>query len=150
VARVVQVPDSSALEIPDPTVSFALEFRFRTTAAYGNLMQKGQSHTAGGQFKVENPERLRCVFKGADGATEIAQSPRPLNDGVWHTVACVHTASSVQQWVDDVLVAETAAGVGRIDNAFPFVIGGKTECDQQAVGCDYFSGSIDWTRISRG
>jgi Concanavalin A-like lectin/glucanases superfamily len=149
-ARVVQVPDSAALEIPDPTIRYALEFRFSTTSPYGNLMQKGQSNTAGGQIKVQDPIRLSCVFKGAAGQQMVARSTTPLNDGVWHTAACVHAASSTQLWVDGVLVARTTAGVGPLDNASSFVIGGKTECDQRSVGCDYYSGLMDWVRVSRG
>ena len=149
-ARVVQVPDSSELEIPDPNVAYTLEFRFSTTTAYGNMMQKGQSDSSGGQIKVQDPVNLSCVFKGASGRTVVARGSKPLNDGAWHTVACIHTSSAVSQWVDGVLVARTTAGAGRIDNDMPFVIGGKTLCDQRSVGCDYFTGLVDWTRISRG
>ena len=148
--RVVQVPDSAELEIPDPAVPWTLELRFSTTAAYGNLMQKGQVTTPGGEIKVEDPAGLKCVFRGANGEHVIARSPQPLNDGAWHTVACVHTATSVSQWVDGVLVAETQARTGPIDNREPFVIGGKRLCDQQTVGCDYYSGLVDWARITRG
>jgi hypothetical protein len=148
--RVVQVPDSADLEIPDATVRYSLEVRFNTTSAYGNLMQKGQSATAGGQIKLEDPIGLRCVFKGANGKKAVVTATQPLNDGKWHIVACVHTASSVAQWVDGVLVAESSVGTGPINNGAPFVIGGKTLCDQKSVGCDYYSGLIDWTRISHG
>jgi hypothetical protein len=147
--RVVQVPDSPDLEIPDPAVRWSLELRFRTTTAYGNLMQKGQVTTAGGEIKVEDPIGLKCVFKGTRGDA-LTRSPQPLNDGLWHTVTCVHTATSVSQWVDGVLVAETRAATGPIDNREPFVVGGKILCDQQQVGCDYYSGTIDWARITRG
>ena len=149
-ARVVQVPDSDDLEIADPAVDWTLEFRFRTTQGYGNLMQKGQATTAGGQIKVEDPAGLRCVFTGANGRHAVARATRPLNDGEWHTVACVHTATSVSQWVDGVLVAEVAVDTGPIANTFPFVIGGKTQCDQRTVGCDYYRGVIDWARIVHG
>jgi hypothetical protein len=148
--RVIQVPDSSELEIPDPAVRYSLEVRFSTTSAYGNLMQKGQAGTAGGQIKLEDPIGLRCVFEGANGTVAVVGGTRSLNDGTWHTAACVHTATSVSQWVDGVLVAEVNVSTGPINNGAPFVIGGKTQCDQKSVGCDYYSGLIDWTRISRG
>jgi len=149
-ARVVQVPDSPALDIPDPTVPWSLEFRFKTYKKYGNLMQKGYFDTDGGQVKVEDPRALRCVFKGANGDYVTAHGSTPLDDGEWHTVACVKTATSVSQWVDGVLVATQIGETGPIDNAMPFVIGGKTECDQETVGCDYYRGRIDWARITHG
>jgi hypothetical protein len=39
---------------------------------------------------------------------------------------------------------------GRIENSKPLSIGGKYNCDQQTVTCDYFVGAIDWVRISTG
>ena len=150
-ARVVQVPDSTGLDIPDPTVRYALEFRFKTNKGYGNIMQKGQATTAGGQIKVENPNGFtRCVFLGANGAYVSVPSPIALNDGVWHIVKCVHNATSVETWVDGVKVAVKNQRTGPIDNAKPFVIGGKIDCNQITVTCDYFSGYVDWVRITRG
>ena len=29
----------------------------------------------------------------------------------------------------------------------PLTIGGKVDCDQVKVTCDYFAGDIDWVRI---
>lgn len=148
--RVVQVTDSADLEIPDPAVRWSLELRFSTTKSHGNLAQKGQSATPGGQIKVEDPGALRCVFTGAGGRSAVAVGPTPLDDGRWHTVACVHTSTSVSQWVDGALVAQASVATGPIDNQEPFVIGGKTTCNQRSVGCDYFSGAIAWARISHG
>src|ERR1051325_10596150 len=53
--RVVQVPDNDMLDIPDPTTTYQLEFRFRTDKPFGNFMQKGHSSTIGGQIKVQAP-----------------------------------------------------------------------------------------------
>lgn len=148
-SRLVEVADSAALDIPDPAVRWTVEFRFSTDKSHGNIMQKGQSSATGGQIKVEDASGLRCVFKGAS-STVVATGTQRLDDGVWHTVACVHTATSVSQWVDGVLVAQTAGRTGPIDNGEPFVLGGKRLCDQRAVGCDYYSGSIDWVRVLHG
>ena len=38
----------------------------------------------------------------------------------------------------------------RIDNSRPFLIGGKLDCATEGVGCDYFSGQIDWVRVEKG
>lgn len=149
--RVVQVPDNADLDIPDPDQRYSISFRFRSHKGYGNIMQKGQATTAGGQIKIENPKGLTtCVFVGANKSYVSVRGATPLNDGQWHVVECIHTAAAVSQVVDGVLVAVKYQRTGPIDNAKPFVIGGKTSCNQVSVTCDYYSGYLDWVMISRG
>ena len=143
------MPDSSELDIPDPTQRWVVRFRFRTGRANSNFMQKGQATSAGGQIKVENPRgRLTCVFRGADGTYVSAQGTTRTNDRKWHVGICVHTATRVSLWLDGDLVTTTTSSTGPINNRRPFVIGGKTGCNQTSVGCDYFSGRMDWVRIT--
>ena len=151
-ARVVQVADRSDLEVPNATVPYTLEVRFKTTKGYGNMVQKGQGGAAGGQIKIENPNGFtQCVFDGAGSGPYVAvASPVRLNDGVWHKFGCVHTATAVETWVDGTRVAMKKVATGWIDNSWPFVVGGKSKCDQVKVTCDYFSGSMDWVRVSHG
>jgi hypothetical protein len=151
--RVVQVADDDRLDIPDPGVTYTLEFRFRTTHPYGNYMQKGQSTTRGGQIKVQGPKgSVQCLFKGADGTRVGTGSgkSRGLDDGDWHVVKCVHTATQVVEYVDGNRVATNNGSTGPINNSKPFTIGGKRNCDQRHVTCDYFSGDIDWIKVTRG
>jgi hypothetical protein len=149
--RVVQVPDSSALDIPDPSVMWSVEFRFKTNKGYGNIMQKGQAKSPGGQIKIENPNGYtQCVFIGANRKYVVVKSPKKLNDNRWHVFKCVHTASQIQISVDGTEVAHRNVKTGPIDNAKPFVIGGKSRCDQVKVTCDYYTGYIDWVKITRG
>ena len=149
--RVIQVADNPNLEIPDPTVPWTLEFRFRTNKGYGNLMQKGQGTTAGGQIKIENPTGLtRCVWKGANGSYVSIRGTKLLNDREWHVVQCVHTETRVSQYVDGVLAVTKAFRTGPINNAKPFVVGGKRDCNNVTVTCDYYTGSIDYIKITRG
>jgi hypothetical protein len=150
-ARVVQVRDSAALDIPDPSVRWTLAFRFRTGKGNSNVMQKGQATSAGGQIKIENPRGLMsCVFKGANGSYVSIRGTTPLHDRTWHTVRCVHTATRVSQYVDGRLVVARRFRTGPINNAKPFVIGGKRDCNQTSVSCDYYRGRIAWVRITRG
>jgi hypothetical protein len=108
-----------------------LEFRFRTTHPFGNYMQKGQATSDGGQIKVQGPRGIvQCLFKGAGGNQVGTGSKTRLDDGNWHTVKCVHTATQVREYVDGVKVAAHNGVTGKIDNAKPFVVGGKTKCDQ--------------------
>lgn len=151
--RVVKVPDAAdgSLEVPDASVTFSLEFRFKTTSNAGNYMQKGQSATRGGQIKVQGPKgNVQCSFKGAGGTRVGTGAGRALNDGQWHVVKCVRTSTQVRQYVDGVLVAIKNGATGPIDNSTPFTVGGKSNCDQQKVTCDYFVGQMDWIAISHG
>lgn len=149
--RVVVVADSPELEIADPSLTYTLEFRYHTMGGYGNIMQKGQSGTTGGQIKVQLPQgRPQCLFKGANGVRVGSGSPTAINDGLWHTVMCVHTATQVITYVDGVRTGLKNGSTGPIDNAKPFVIGGKLSCDQIMTTCDYFSGDIGWVHVTRG
>lgn len=147
--RVVQVvPESDKLDIPDPNVTQTITFRFKTSKPYGNIMQKGQATDAGGQIKIENPGGYtQCVYHGGNGSYVAVASPIKLNDNKWHTFSCVHMAKQIQVWVDGAQVAQKNVSTGYINNAYPFVVGGKSRCDQVKVTCDYYSGQIDWIRI---
>ena len=52
--------------------------------------------------------------------------------------------------VDGVQVNFQNGSIGTLDNAIPMTVGGKINCDQITVTCDYFSGDIDYLRISKG
>ncbi len=152
--RVIEVQDPLSLTEPvDPNVTYALEFQIRTTYLAGNVMQKGHSSAKGGQIKVQNVGGdVQCLFKGANGVRVGTGSSKvaPLNDGVWHDVRCVHTATKVQEYVDGVLVAAKIGSTGPITNTAPFSMGGKTNCNQTTVTCDYYSGDLDAVTISTG
>lgn len=149
--RVILVPDDPDLDIADPGVTFTVEVRYRTRGGYGNILQKGQSATVGGQVKIQLPKgRPQCLFKGANGVRVGSGSAVAINDGQWHTVRCVHTATQVLTFVDGVRKGLKNGATGPINNAKPFAIGGKPSCDQAKTTCDYFSGDIDWVRVTRG
>jgi hypothetical protein len=149
--RLVRVSDS---RLNPGSRDYAVTVRFRTTASAGNMIQKGQAQTPGGFFKWEIPGgRLSCLFTSRDSSGNLrgqrsAQAPRPLNDGAFHTVRCEKTADRVTLTIDgDTVVRSSAGTIGPISNTMPLSIGGKSQCDQVTVDCDYFAGDIDWVRI---
>jgi hypothetical protein len=149
--RLVQVQDS---RLNPGTRDYAITMRFRMTHNVGNMIQKGQSGSPGGYFKWEIPNGiLRCQFTSKDGrgnliANKSVSSPRPLNDGAWHTVRCEKTVDRVTMTIDGTTVVQSSrATFGPITNTVPLTIGGKLNCDQVTVTCDYFGGDIDWVRI---
>lgn len=149
-SRVVQVPDSDLLDVPDPSVGWTAEIRFKTPKGYGNLMQKGQARSPGGQFKFEHPGgRARCVWIGSNGYFDL-RSTIQTNDNKWHVAQCVHNQSSIEMWIDGVKIASRNVRTGAINNTKPFVVGGKSRCDNVQISCDYYTGQIDYIRITRG
>lgn len=146
--RVIQVADNSQLD-PGSDV-FTVEIRFRTKENFGNIIQKGQAATKGGQWKIQNPQgRPSCLFKGSIGRS-ATRVKTPLNDNQWHTLTCVRDMDGVKVYVDGVFNNQKRGYTGTIDNAMPMAIGGKINCDQITITCDYFSGQIDYVRITRG
>jgi len=128
---------------------FAVTVRFRTTSSPANVVQKGQRFTAGGYWKVEIEDgRVRCVFLDEHGRGVVLSAPSRVDDGRWHMVTCRRTPGSVAVEIDAERVARAAGETGRIGNDWPMTIGGKPRCDQVRVGCDYFSGDVDFVRIT--
>jgi hypothetical protein len=85
---------------------FSVEFRFRTKENFGNVLQKGQSSTPGGQVKFQIPRgKLSCMFKTPQGTATAGSGAKLLNDNVWHIVRCVRTPTSVTMFVDGVRTA---------------------------------------------
>jgi hypothetical protein len=127
---------------------FKVIVRFRTKQNFGNLLQKGQARTAGGYWKFQMPSgKLQCLFRGGDRSVRTASSVTPLNDGEWHRVVCIRTKKKVKMKVDGELRSTRVGPTGRIRNTKPLTIAGKGDCNQVSVGCDYFTGGIDYVKI---
>ncbi len=134
------------------SADFAVEVRFRTDRLFGNIVQKGQSQTQGGFWKVEiNNGVPTCVFRRTHQDDGAVTGPTSLADGRWHTVRCERTTDAVSMFVDGDTepVDRTDRSIGPIANAFELTIGGKLKCNQLNVGCDYFTGDIDYVRIDK-
>ncbi len=146
--HLVTVPDTPRLN-PDGGV-FAVTVRFRTTSSPANIVQKGQRDSAGGYWKVEQVDGLvRCAFVDGGGGGLSAASTRRTDDGRWHAVMCVRTPQDVTLYLDGVRAVRVRGATGPIANTWPLTIGGKTDCDQATIGCDYFSGDVDLVRIEK-
>jgi hypothetical protein len=148
--RIIQIPDNDNLDPGPNSDTFTVEIRYRTRENFGNITQKGQAATRGGQWKIQNPQGIpSCLFKGSRG--QVATGAKtPLNDNRWHTLTCVLTSSSVTMYVDGVFRNRKNGATGTIDNSIPMTVGGKINCDQLETTCDYFSGQIDYIRITKG
>jgi PKD repeat protein len=145
--RVIQVPDNPNLEPGNGP--FTIELRYRTKEKFGNIAQKGQAQTPGGQWKIQAPGGIpSCLFKGSAGQVATG-ALTPINDEQWHDLTCVFTSTGVSLYVDGQFRNRKNGTAGTVDNNFPMTVGGKIDCDQIKVTCDYFSGQIDFLKLTK-
>ena len=154
-AHLVMVPDAADGSLDPGAGNFSVEIRYRTTVRFGNVIQKGQATTSGGQVKFEQPNGIiSCLFRSPTGKVGTG-SLTSLNDGRWHVVRCDRTSTQVTMYVDGAFRSRVRKNTGTIDNKKPWTIGGKFDCDTSdptvgADSCDYFAGDIDYVHLTKG
>ena len=149
--HLIVVPDAADGSLDPGSGNFTVELRYRTKESFGNVLQKGQSRTVGGQVKLQQPKgKLSCMFKTPQGTATAGSGATPLNDNQWHTVRCVRTPTSVTMYVDGVRTGRSNKSTGALNNTKPWTFGGKLECDGVRVTCDYFAGEVDYVRFTKG
>jgi hypothetical protein len=52
--------------------------------------------------------------------------------------------------IDGTITRRTNGWTGNISNPVPLTIGGKLNCNQTTITCDYVTGNIDYVRIETG
>lgn len=146
--HLISVPDAADGSLDPGAGNFSVEIRYRTKENFGNVLQKGQATTLGGQVKLQQPKgKMTCMFKTPTGTATAGSGATPLNDNLWHVVRCDRTPTSVTMYVDGVRTGKVNHTTGTLDNKKPWTLGGKSECDAVKVTCDYFSGDIDYVRL---
>jgi hypothetical protein len=143
------VPDDNRLDAQNE--DYAIQFRYKTTRNFGNVVQKGQNGSSGGYFKFEQPNGyMTCLFKDSNRVQRAVKSPIKTNDGQWHTIRCELSDWGIRLYVDGNQVRSRRTSLGSINNSRPLSIGGKQNCNQSSITCDYFTGEIDYVRIEKG
>src|SRR5207244_3139142 len=83
-------------------VSMRVNFTSYASSAVGDydLIRKGQA-SDGQDWKIEVMEdgRARCFANGSSGHKSLP-SAKPLSTGVWHTIVCTFSTSSLTIIVD--------------------------------------------------
>lgn len=144
----VTVPDSASLR--PGARPFTVEARVRSWTGDRNIVQKGLHSASGHQWKLEIAgDAYTCVFHGTGGEVRVGRATGvvgTVKTGVWQTVACRRTPTSVQLLVDGQVRASRVADPGFISTlGKPVTIGGKSGC---TTNCDFFVGTIGQVTVS--
>lgn len=132
----VSIPNSGDLNAGSSDVH--ISFNMMTTSVPAqpdyDLFRKGQA--PGQEYKVElQPNgQVSCHFTGAAGAATVQSGP-DVHDGVWHSIQCDKTASSVKLTIDGTSYSSKKS-VGSISNAFDMIVGAYP-------GGDFYKGDMD-------
>lgn len=153
---IVRVPAALASDLNPGPAPVTLSAHLRVPAALSagdyNVLQKGQATTSGGNYKLEIVAKKTtapkfgypaCAFN-SPGVKQRVYGPRRIDDGQWHTVQCVLSATDVYAQVDGVDGPKLARKVGSIDNTADVTLGGKPN------NTHYFEGLADEVSISVG
>lgn len=143
----VVVPDAPSL---DPgTANFSYTVSFTTTVPpTGNdfdLLRKGFTKTAGGEYKVEiinvnGAAKAFCLVKDAQKHTGRIRYPKgDLADGDVHSITCTKTSTGITIAVDAFAprTKTVTGGLGSVSNTASVILGAKTP-----GGGDDFVGSM--------
>jgi hypothetical protein len=148
----VVVPMDWAGGLDPYTRDASISLTFRTTSTAGmNVIQKGQSGSPNGWWKVEvNQGHVACTFRGSEGVNGVWLT-RFVADGRWHTITCARKGDVVSLAIDydttNWQVNAVDRATGNIHNSKPLTIGGKVACQSLGTGCDNFNGDLANIRL---
>jgi hypothetical protein len=94
-------------------------------------------------MELQRSGRASCGFEGTAGYSELVARP-VINDGRWHTVSCVKTATAIEVVVDGHVFSK-AVELGSISNTRKVIIG-----THSAGGPDWYQGRLDEASIQIG
>jgi hypothetical protein len=129
------------------TVSLHVKFAARPSSSVGDfdLLRKGLSSTAGGEYKVEilRSGFAFCLFKGPGGQVSLSHGPNLANNA-WHTITCNRSGSTLRLTIDGASFTKSGA-TGNIANTAPLYVGAKNP-----NGGDQYTGVMDEVTITSG
>ncbi len=140
----VTVPSASDLNAGSNDITITIHLRATSVPSKPDwdVIRKGTVSSSGGEWKMEyQPSgKASCGFKGKKSG-ELTGGPA-LNDGDWHSIQCVKTASSIKLIVDG-HTSSKSIKIGTISNSAAIVIGSHG-------GSEFFQGSLDEASIRIG
>jgi hypothetical protein len=145
----VTVPSSADFSPGTGNFRFTLSVRFGAppsgSVADFDLLRRGLSSTAGGDYKAEilSSGRAFCLYRGTAGAVSLGAGPS-LADNRWHTITCARVGESVVLSVDASSWSK-AGKIGSITNSASVFIGAKN-----SAGEDQYTGLMDAVSVTKG
>jgi Laminin G domain len=144
--RLVKVSSS---RLNPGTSDFVVTIRLFTGAGDQNIIQKGQSTTSGGYWKIDMVKgHVICLFKGSAGRSAI-RSTQTVWNNAWHTVRCERRGTRVSLTIDGGTTRTNVNATGNIANSKVLAIGGKAACNGGSIQCDYYIGRLDYVRVQK-
>jgi concanavalin A-like lectin/glucanase superfamily protein len=100
------------------------------------------------EYKVElvNANQIECTYHHASTGG-FAQGGSSLNDGQWHFVQCVKTATQVQVWIDGAEVASKNVTIGTVSPSQDVFIGAHG-LPGTSSGFDWYQGELSDVEFS--
>jgi hypothetical protein len=148
-SSIVKIPSATALNPGSNDFSFNVHVKFtKVPSGDYDLLRKGLSSTAGGDYKMEilrkdsgASGKASCHFTGSSSAATKTAGPN-LADGNWHTIACTKTANAIRLTVDGASYSKSVS-VGSISNSATLTVGAKSS------GGDWFNGLMDEVSVTK-
>lgn len=100
------------------------------------------------EYKVElvNSNQIECTYHGSSSSNE-STGGAGLNNGQWHYVQCIKTATAIQVWVDGVQASSTPAVIGSVSPPTDVNLGAHGN-PGTAAGYDWYQGDLDDVSIN--
>jgi hypothetical protein len=142
----VSVPSASDLNPHKAKLTVTVHLKTTGTPppppADWDLIRKGNSSSAREyKMELEQSGQISCGFKGTRRYAQLTAGPA-VNDGQWHTVRCVKTATAIAVVVDGKRFSKSAR-VGSIYNYRRLLIGTHP-------GSEWYSGTLDEASLKFG
>ena len=140
----VEVPNAASLNPGAANVDISLWLRTFSLPTSGDfdLVRKGTFQSTEYKIELLQSGAITCVFRGLS-ANRNATGGSGLNNGAWHHIECIKTASQVQLVIDGAVVKTSTGTVGSISNTFAVEIGAYP-------GSDWYKGKLDEISIAFG
>ncbi len=146
----VDVPFSSTLVAGSANIdiSFWLNTTHLPTSGDYDLVRMGDYPFP--EYKVElvKQNQIECTYHHSSTGA-FAQGGSSLNNGQWHFVQCVKTATQIQVWIDGTEVASTNAAIGDVSPSQDAFIGAHG-LPGTSAGFDWYQGKLADVEFSIG
>lgn len=146
----VDVPYSATLVAGSANIDIAFWLNTTHLPATGDYDLVRMGDYPAQEYKVEllSSNQIACTYHGSSSSNN-ATGGASLNNGQWHYVQCIKTASAIQVWIDGVLVHSTSAVIGSVSPPSDVNVGAHGNPGTTS-GYDWYQGDLDDVSITFG